>query len=139
MLLGNIMLVVINLPLIQVWVMLLKLPYRLFYPALLVFCCIGVYTLNNSPFEVGLLILFGLVGYAFLKLGCEPAPLVLAFVLGPLMEENLRRALLLSGGDPLVFVREPISLGLLLVAGALLVLILLPAFSRVRQTTFDEP
>jgi putative tricarboxylic transport membrane protein len=138
MLFGNIMLVVINLPLIQFWVMLLKVPYRLFYPALLVFCCIGVYTLNNSAFEVGLLIAFGLLGYAFLKLGCEPAPLVLAFVLGPLMEENLRRALLLSRGDALVFIREPISLGLLLLAIALLLLILLPAFQHVRRATSEQ-
>ena len=138
MLFGNIMLVVINLPLIQIWVMLLKVPYRLFYPALLMFCCIGVYTLNNSSFEVGLLILFGLMGYAFLKLGCEPAPLVLAFVLGPLMEENLRRALLLSGGDAMVFIREPISLVLLLLAVALLLLILLPAFRQMRGATFEE-
>ncbi|MCA3262690.1 MAG: tripartite tricarboxylate transporter permease [Telmatospirillum sp.] len=138
MLVGNAMLVVINLPLIGLWVSLLKVPYRLFYPAILVFCCIGVYTLNNSIFEVGLLILFGVVGYAFLKWGCEPAPLLLAFVLGPLMEENLRRAMLLSRGDPSTFITRPISLGLLLAAFGLLLLIVLPAFKRTRAQAFQE-
>lgn len=138
MLIGNAMLVVINLPLIGMWVSLLKVPYRLFYPAILVFCCIGVYSLNNSVFEVGLLLVFGVLGYAFLRWGCEPAPLLLAFVLGPLMEENLRRAMLLSRGDPTTFVTRPISATLLVVALALLLLVLLPAFKRTRKSAFQD-
>ena len=117
MLIGNIMLVVINLPLIRIWVQLLKVPYHLFYPMILVFMCIGVYTLNNSVFEVVLLVLFGFVGYMFIKWRCEPAPLLLAFVLGPLIEENLRRAMQISYGDPKIFFTRPISATLLL-AGA---------------------
>ena len=136
MLVGNAMLVVINLPLIGLWVRLLKVHYRLFFPAILVFCCIGVYSLNNSIFEVGLLMVFGAVGYAFLKWKCEPAPLLLAFVLGPLMEENLRRAMLLSRGDPMTFVERPISAALILTAILLLILVLLPAFRRTRETAF---
>ena len=136
MLVGNAMLVVINLPLIGLWVRLLKVHYRLFFPAILVFCCIGVYSLNNSIFEVGLLMVFGAVGYAFLKWKCEPAPLLLAFVLGPLMEENLRRAMLLSRGDPMTFVERPISAALILAAVLLLILVLLPAFRRTRETAF---
>jgi putative tricarboxylic transport membrane protein len=139
MLIGNAMLVVINLPLIGLWVSLLKVPYRLFYPAILVFSCIGVFSLNNSVFEVGLLLLFGLAGYALLKWNCEPAPLVLAFVLGPLMEENLRRALLLSRGDPSVFVTSPLSAALLAIAVFLLALVFVPAFKRTREVAFKEP
>jgi TctA family transporter len=136
--LGNFMLVIINLPLIGIWVRLLKVPYRLLFPSILLFCVIGVYSLNNSTFEVALTALFGLLGYVFYKLGCEPAPLVLGFILGPLMEENLRRALLLSRGDPLVFVQRPISLVLLLMAVALLLLVVLPAFRKTREEAFKE-
>ena len=136
--LGNLMLVVINLPLIGMWVQLLKVPYRLLFPSILLLCSIGVYSLNNSGFEVGLTALFGLMGYVFYKLGCEPAPLVLGFILGPLMEENLRRALLLSRGDPLVFVQRPISLVLLLMAVALLLLVILPNFRKTREEAFKE-
>jgi putative tricarboxylic transport membrane protein len=136
--LGNVMLVVINLPMIGMWVQLLRVPYRLLFPSILLLCCIGVYSLNNSAFEVALAALFGLLGYVFYKLGCEPAPLVLGFILGPLMEENLRRALLLSRGDPLVFVQRPISLTLLLMAAALLLLVVLPAFRKTRQEAFRE-
>ncbi|WP_306222869.1 tripartite tricarboxylate transporter permease [Bosea beijingensis] len=138
MLIGNVMLVIINLPLIRVWVALLKIPYQLFFPAILIFCCIGVYSLNNSVFEVGLLVVFGVVGYAFLKWGCEPAPLLLAFVLGPLMEENLRRAMLLSKGDPATFVTSPISAVLLAIAAALLVMVVMPAFRKTREEAFTE-
>jgi putative tricarboxylic transport membrane protein len=138
MLVGNIMLVVINLPLIHIWVALLKVPYRLFFPAILTFCCIGVYSLNNSVFDVGLLMLFGIVGYGFLKWGSEPAPLLLGFVLGPLMEENLRRAMLLSEGDPATFVTRPISAGLVLLTAVLLVIVAFPAFTRVREQAFKE-
>jgi putative tricarboxylic transport membrane protein len=138
MLIGNVMLVVINLPLIQIWVTLLKVPYHLFYPAILVFCCIGVYTMNNSVFEVFLLVLFGFIGYLFIRWRCEPAPLLLAFVLGPLMEENLRRAMVLSHGDALTFITRPISAVLLLLAAGLLVLVLLPAFQRTREAAFED-
>jgi TctA family transporter len=136
--LGNLMLVVINLPMIGMWVQLLKVPYRLLFPSILLLMSIGVYSLNNSGFEVGLTVLFGLMGYVFYKLGCEPAPLILGFILGPLMEENLRRALLLSRGDPLVFVQRPISLVLLLMAVALLLLVVLPNFRKTREEAFKE-
>jgi TctA family transporter len=136
--LGNLMLVVINLPMIGMWVQLLKVPYRLLFPSILLLMSIGVYSLNNSGFEVGLTVLFGLMGYVFYKLGCEPAPLILGFILGPLMEENLRRALLLSRGDPMVFVQRPISLVLLLMAVALLLLVVLPNFRKTREEAFKE-
>jgi TctA family transporter len=136
--LGNAMLVIINLPLIGIWVRLLQVPYRLLFPIILILCGIGVYSLNNSPFEVGLTALFGVMGYLFYKLGCEPAPMLLGFILGPLMEENLRRALVLSRGDPLVFVQQPISLGLLLVAMVLMLLVILPAFRKTREQAFKE-
>jgi TctA family transporter len=132
------MLVVINLPLVGLWVALLRVPYRILYPAILVFCCIGVYGLNNSSFEVLLTLGFGALGYVFVKLGCEPAPLLLGFILGPMMEENLRRAMRLSRGDPAIFVERPISLGLLLLALALLVAVLAPAVRKARETAFSE-
>jgi TctA family transporter len=135
---GNLMLVIINLPLIGIWVRLLKVPYRLLFPSILLFCAIGVYSLNNSSFEVALAALFGLMGYVFYKLGCEPAPLVLGFILGPLMEENLRRAMLLSHGDPLVFVQRPISLTLLIMAALLLLLVVMPVFRQARAEAFKE-
>ncbi len=135
---GNTMLLVINLPLVGIWVRLLKVPYDLLYPAILVFSAIGVYSLNNSVFDIYVTVVFGFVGYLLLKLECEPVPLVLGFVLGPLMEEHLRRALLLSRGDPLVFVDRPISLGLLAVAALLLLAIVLPAFRRRREVMFQE-
>jgi TctA family transporter len=135
---GNTMLLVINLPLVGLWVRLLKVPYDLLYPAILVFSAIGVYSLNNSVFDVYVTVVFGFIGYVLMKLDCEPVPLVLGFVLGPLMEEHLRRALLLSRGDPLVFVDRPISLVLLSVAGLLLLAIVLPAFRRGREVMFQE-
>lgn len=135
---GNVMLVVINLPLIRIWVSLLKVPYRLFAPTLLVLCCIGVYTLNNSTFEVMLLVVFGLLGYVLRKWGCEPGPLILAFVLGPLLEENLQRALVLSNGDATTFLTNPISALFLAIALALVVLITLPSLKRVREEALQE-
>ncbi len=135
---GNLMLVIINLPMIGMWVQLLKVPYRLLFPSILLLCAVGVYSLNNSTFEIALTALFGLMGYVFYKLGCEPAPLVLGFILGPLMEENLRRAMLLSRGDPLVFVQRPISLVLLLMAVGLLLLVVLPTFRKTREEAFKE-
>ena len=137
MLIGNAMLVVINLPMIPVWVALLRIPYRILYLGILVFCCVGVYTLNNSAFDVGLLLVFGLLGYVLAKLECEPAPLLLAYILGPLMEENLRRAMLLSGGDAMTFVERPLSLTLLLVSGAMVTLALLPALRQRRDRALN--
>ncbi|MFN3565761.1 MAG: tripartite tricarboxylate transporter permease, partial [Burkholderiaceae bacterium] len=130
---GNLMLVILNLPLIGLWVQLLKVPYRWLYPAILVFCCIGVYSINNNTFDVYMTAAFGVVGYVFYKLKCEPAPLLLGFILGPMMEENLRRAMLLSRGDPTTFVTRPLSLALLLMAAALLVIVALPAIKAKRE------
>ncbi len=135
---GNLMLVVLNLPLIGMWIKLLKVPYRLLYPAILLFCGIGVYSINNASFDVGQTAVFGLLGVVFMKLECEPAPLLLGFVLGPMMEENLRRALLLSRGDPTVFVTRPLSLAMLLMALLLLLLIVAPQFRRTRDEAFVE-
>jgi putative tricarboxylic transport membrane protein len=135
---GNFMLVILNLPLIGIWVQLLKVPYRLLYPAILVFCGIGVYSINNNSFDVTMTAAFGVLGYLFFKLRCEPAPLILGFILGPMMEENLRRAMLLSRGDPTVFLTRPLSLGLLLAAAALIVIVALPQISRKREEAFQE-
>jgi putative tricarboxylic transport membrane protein len=135
---GNLMLVILNLPLIGIWVQLLKVPYRMLYLAILVFCCIGAYSVNNNAFDVYVTCAFGLLGYVFYKLRCEPAPLVLGFILGPMMEENLRRAMLLSRGDPSVFFTRPLSLALLLMAAGLLVVVALPAIRRTRQQAFRQ-
>jgi len=135
---GNLMLVILNLPLIGIWAQLLKVPYRLLYPAILVFCCIGVYSINNNSFDVTMTAAFGVLGYVFYKLRCEPAPLILGFILGPMMEENLRRAMLLSRGDPTVFFTRPLSLVLLLMAAALVVIVALPQISRKREEAFQE-
>jgi TctA family transporter len=135
---GNAMLLVINLPLIGLWVQLLRIPYRLLYPLILLLCCIGVYALNGSALEVGLMIGFGLLGYALLKLGFEPAPMLLGFVLGPLMEENLRRALAVSRGDASVFFTRPISATLLAVSLLLLLAVLMPKVGRIRGDAFRE-
>jgi TctA family transporter len=135
---GNLMLVVINLPMIGVWVQLLKVPYRFLYLAILLFCGIGVYTISNSPTAVVLAAFFGVVGYVFMRLDCEPAPLVLGFVLGSLMEDNLRRSLRISSGDPMIFVERPICLGLLLASLALLVIVALPHVRGKREEVFQE-
>ncbi|WP_017938777.1 tripartite tricarboxylate transporter permease [Zestomonas thermotolerans] len=134
---GNVLLLLLNLPLVGIWVRLLAVPYRLLYPAILLFCCIGVYSVNNSLFDVLLTVLFGLLGYLLIKLRCEPAPLLLGFILGPLMEEHLRRAMLLSRGDPSVFVTRPLSLTLLLTLGLVLILCL-PRLRATRQAAFSE-
>jgi TctA family transporter len=136
---GNLLLVVLNLPLIGMWVKLLTLQYRFLYPAILLFCCIGVYSISNAPADVLLAALFGFIGYTFIKLEVEPAPLLLGFVLGPMMEENLRRALLLSRGDPAVFFTRPISLTLLIISALLIVIVVSPAISRRREEAFAEP
>jgi len=135
---GNLMLVVLNLPMIGIWIKLLTVPYRVLYPAILLFCAIGVYTVNNTSFDVMQTAFFGLIGVLFAKLECEPAPLLLGFVLGPMMEENLRRALLLSRGDPFVFMQRPISAGLLIAAVLLIILIGLPNIKRKREEAFQE-
>ncbi|WP_110970423.1 tripartite tricarboxylate transporter permease [Pseudomonas huaxiensis] len=135
---GNLLLLVLNLPLVGIWVRLLAVPYRLLYPSILLFCCIGVYSVNNSLFDVLLTVAFGLLGYLFIKLRCEPAPLLLGYLLGPLMEENLRRAMLLSRGDPTVFVTRPLSLTLLIICVLVVVLMLSPRVRATRQVAFSE-
>ena len=135
---GNLMLVVLNLPLIGIWVKLLQVPYRLLYPAILLFCCIGVYSIQNSVFDVFLTAIFGVLGWLFVKLECEPAPLLLGFILGPMMEENLRRAMLLSRGDPTVFVTRPISAVMLAMAVGLLLIIVAPSIRKTREEAFQE-
>ena len=135
---GNLMLVVLNLPLIGIWIKLLSVPYRWLFPSIVLFCAIGVYTTNNNSFDVWMVGAFGLAGYVFHKLGMEPAPLLLGFILGPMMEEYLRRALLLSRGDWSVFVTRPLSAGLLSAAALLLVLVLLPAVKQTREDAFTE-
>ena len=136
--LGNLILVLLNLPLVGIWVRLLSVPFRLLYPAILLFCCIGLYSVNNNTFDIGLTALCGLLGYVFHKLECEPAPLILGFILGPMMEENLRRGMLLSRGDPSVFFTRPLSLAFLLMAAAMLVMLALPAIRRGRAEAFKE-
>lgn len=135
---GNLMLVVLNLPLIGIWVKLLAVPYRFLYPAILTFCCIGVYSVSNNTFDVLVTAGFGLLGYVFNKLGCEGAPMLLAFVLGPMMEECFRRSLLLARGDFTIFFRRPLSLALLLVAAALVVIIALPSIKSRRAEAFQK-
>ena len=135
---GNLMLLVINLPLVGLWVRLLKVPYSLLYPAILLFCCIGIYSINNSTSDVIFTAFFGLVGYALLKFGYEPAPLLLGFVLGKLMEEKLRQALILSRGSFATFVERPVSGGLLLVAAIMLAIALLPSIRKGRDEVFTE-
>jgi TctA family transporter len=135
---GNLMLIILNLPLIGVWVKLLTIPYKHLYPAILVFCCIGVYTVNNTTFDIYLTAGFGLIGYLFTRLGCEAAPLLLGFVLGPMMEEYFRRAMLLSRGDYTVFFTRPLSLGLLIAAALLVVIVMLPAVKKTREEAFVE-
>jgi putative tricarboxylic transport membrane protein len=132
------MLVILNLPLIGMWIKLLTVPYRYLYPSILVFMAIGVFSLSNNPFDVLIMAVFGILGWICAKLECEPAPLILGFILGPLMEENLRRAMLLSRGDPFVFISpsKPISLGFLIAATALLVIVALPALRKKREEAF---
>jgi putative tricarboxylic transport membrane protein len=135
---GNLMLVVLNLPLVGIWVRLLRVPYRLLFPAIIVFCCIGVYAINRHPFDVFVMAFFAVFGYLSLKLGCEPAPLILGFVLGPMMEENLRRAMLMSRGDPMVFINEPISLAFLITAAVLLLVLITPSIRAKRDEAMQE-
>jgi putative tricarboxylic transport membrane protein len=135
---GNLMLIILNLPLIGMWIKLLTIPYRWLFPAIVLFCAIGVYSTNNNTWDIWMVALFGIVGYGFIKLGCEPAPLLLGFILGPMMEENLRRALLLSRGDWSVLVTRPLSATLLAMALLLLIIVLLPAVKKQREEAFVE-
>ncbi|MBM4262914.1 MAG: tripartite tricarboxylate transporter permease [Deltaproteobacteria bacterium] len=134
---GNLFLVILNLPLIGMWVKMITIPYQLLFPAILVFCGIGVFSLNNSTFDIYLMALFGVLGYLLSKLGCEPAPMLLAFILGPLMEEYLRRAMLLSRGNPWVFVQRPISATLLVLSVLAMCTVLIPAFGKTREGLKD--
>jgi TctA family transporter len=135
---GNLMLVILNLPMVGIWVKLLRMPYRLMFPMIVGFCCIGAYTINANVADIAVLAFFTCFGYLCLKLDCEPAPLILGFVLGPMMEENLRRALLISRGDPMVFVETPISIGFLLAAAGLLLVVAAPAIRRKREEAMAE-
>jgi TctA family transporter len=135
---GNLMLVILNLPLIGMWIKLLTVPYRYLYPSILVFMAIGVFSLSNNPFDVLIMAIFGAIGYLCVKLECEPAPMILGFILGPLMEENLRRAMLLSRGDPTTFITKPISAGFIVASVILLVIVALPAIRKKREEAFAE-
>ena len=135
---GNAMLIILNLPLIGMWIKLLTVPYRWLFPAIVLFCAIGVYSTNNNTWDVWMVGWFGIIGYIFIKLGMEPAPLLLGFILGPMMEENLRRALLLSRGDWSVLVTRPLSATLLGMALLLLIIVLLPSVKSKREEAFVE-
>jgi putative tricarboxylic transport membrane protein len=136
--LGNLLLLILNLPLIGLWVRLLKVPYFILFPAILAFSAIGVYSINSNAFDLFAVALFGLLGYALVKCECEPAPLLLGFVLGPMLEEHLRRAMIISKGDPTVFFTRPLSLALLILAVGVLVVVLLPTVAKKREQVFVE-
>lgn len=135
---GNLFLLVLNLPMIGLWVRMIMVPYHLLFPAILAFSAIGVFSLNNSEFDIYLLALFGLGGYVLSKLGCEPAPLLLGFILGPMLEENLRQAMLRSRGNPAVFFTEPLSAIMLALAALAMVVVLLPVLRKKREEAFQE-
>jgi putative tricarboxylic transport membrane protein len=135
---GNLLLVLLNLPLIGIWVRLLAVPYRVLFPAIIAFACIGTFSINFNAFDVFAIAVFGLLGYALIKLGCEPAPLLIGFVLGPLLEQHLRRALIISHGDLTVFVTRPVSLALLVIAGIAFLIAVVPAIRRQRDVAFTE-
>jgi putative tricarboxylic transport membrane protein len=135
---GNAMLIILNLPLIGMWIKLLTIPYKWLFPAIVLFCAVGVYSENNNTFEIWMVAIFGVIGYLFHKLKCEPAPLLLGLILGPMMEEYLRRALLISRGDWSVLVTRPLSASLLAIAVVLLVVVLLPSVKAKREEAFVE-
>ena len=135
---GNLMLVMLNLPLIGIWVRMLTIPYNVLFPAIIAFACVGTYSINLNVYHIYAIAFFGIVGYALLKTGCEPAPLLLGFVLGPLLEEHLRRAMIISRGDATIFLTRPISLGLLIVAALALAVAVLPAIRKKREEVFTE-
>ena len=135
---GNLMLLVINLPLIHVWVALLKTPYRLMFPAIIMFCCVGSYASINSVFSVWLMLGWGLAGYFFKKIEVQPAPMILGFVLGPMLEENFRRAMQIANGNPAIFIERPISAVFLAAALCCVVALLLPAFRGKREMLKED-
>ena len=135
---GNFFLIVLNLPMIGVWVKLITAPYHLMFPVIIVFCAIGVISINNTEWDVFMMAFFGLAGYVFSKLECEPAPMLLGFILGPMMEEFLRRALLLSKGDPMILLTRPISATMLVCAALIMVTVLVPALRKKREEVFVE-
>ncbi len=135
---GNLMLVILNLPMVGLWVKLLTVPYHLMYPAIIVFCAVGVFSVGNSSFDVTLMTVFAVVGYLLIKLDAEPAPLLLGFVVGPMFEENIRRAMLVSRGDPLIFVERPISAALLLIAAIAVAVVAIPTIRKGREEAFRE-
>ncbi|PWW62969.1 hypothetical protein C7212DRAFT_349048 [Tuber magnatum] len=135
---GNFFLILLNLPLVGMWAKMLTIPYHILFPGIMVFCSIGVFSLNNTSFDVYLMALFGVLGYVFAKLKCEPAPMLLGFILGPMMEQNLRRSLTLSRGDPLIFLQSPISATMLIIALIALLLVLLPTFRKTREEAFVD-
>jgi TctA family transporter len=135
---GNLMLLIINLPLIRIWVMLLNVPYRYLYLAILIFCCIGAYSVQNSTFDVMVMAFFGVVGYLLPKIGCEPAPLILGVILAPHIEENFRRSLVVSRGSWWIFLERPVCAGFLLVSLLFLLAVLLPSIRRGREEAFRE-
>jgi putative tricarboxylic transport membrane protein len=134
---GNLMLLVLNLPLIGMWVSLLKVPYRMLFPAIMVFCGIGIYSVNTSSFDIYLMAIFGILGIAWRLLECSPVPMMLGFVLGPMMEENLRRALQVSEGDPTVLLTRPISLAFIVATALILIVMVLPAVRKRREIIAD--
>lgn len=136
--LGNLMLVVLNLPLVGIWVKLLSVPYHFLFPVIVVFCSIGVFSVNNAAFDVILMAVFAAIGYVLVKLDCEPAPLLLGFVVGPMLEENIRRAMLVSRGEPAIFIERPISAGLLVIAIVTIAAVTLPAIRKGREQAFKE-
>ncbi len=135
---GNLMLIILNLPLIGLWVRLLKVPYHILFPIIMAFCSIGVYSVNSNVYDLYAVAGFGLMGYILMKLRCEPAPLLLGFVLGPMLEENLRRAMILGRGDPTTFLTRPISATLLVMTVIVLLVVLLPAIRKKRNEVFVE-
>jgi putative tricarboxylic transport membrane protein len=135
---GNLFLLVLNLPIIGLWVRLLSMPYHLLYPIILVFTAVGVLSLSNAPFDVLLMAIFGVLGYILIKLDCEPAPLLLGYILGPMMEEYLRRAMTLSRGDPMIFLQRPISAAMLAIAALAMLSVVLPAVRSTRDKAFAE-
>ena len=135
---GNVMLLILNLPLIGIWVKFLSVPYYVLFPGIMAVCCVGVYSVSNNPFDVFTMAAFGVVGYAFVKLECEPAPLLLGFIIGRMLEEYLRRAMLLSRGDPMVFLERPYSRYLLIAAVLSLVIVLIPSVGKKREEAFRE-
>jgi putative tricarboxylic transport membrane protein len=135
---GNFFLIILNLPMIGLWVRMILVPYQLLFPAILVFCAIGVFSLNNTEFDIALMAVFGVMGYIFAKLDCEPAPMLLGFILGPLMEEYLRRALVLSRGDAMVFLNRPISLSMLILSLIAIGIVLAPSVRKQRDVALQE-